>query len=76
MRRLGRIGSRVMPSAKVLAALGWIVRRSHEAWTRLTPHERSELQRLVSQSRARPANLTERERRELWRIVRKALGVG
>jgi hypothetical protein len=76
MRRLGRIGSRVMPSAKVLAVLGWVVRRSHEAWTRLTPHERSELQRLVSQSRARPANLTERERRELWRIVRKALGVG
>ena len=76
MTRLARIGRRVVPSAKVLAALAWVVRRSHEAWSRLTPHERGELRRLVSQSRGRPANLTEWERRELWRIVRKALGVG
>ena len=76
MTRLARIGRRGVPSAKVLAALAWVVRRSHEAWSRLSPHERGELQRLVSQSRGRPANLTERERRELWRIVRKALGVG
>jgi DNA-binding PadR family transcriptional regulator len=75
-RQIGRIGRRAVPWARVLAIAAWVVERGREAWYRLTPHERRELQRLVSKSRGRRLNLTERERRDLWRIVRKALGVG
>lgn len=59
-------GRKAVPWMLVLEAA--MIARDH--WGRLHPQDRSELQRIIRQSKGRPQNLTANERAELLRIVR------
>jgi hypothetical protein len=49
-------------------------RELKQAWDRLTPHERHELNRLVRKSHGRPGNLTPAERDHVRKILRRGAG--
>jgi hypothetical protein len=51
-------------------------REFKQAWDRLTPQERHELNALMRKSRGRPSNLTAAERQHLRKILQRGVGWG